>query len=60
MKKIKNVKKTLNKLTKLTNFIKPNEKFPSKVTVLICITMFEGYIALHERFFYCCHVKTIN
>ena len=36
MKKIKNVKKRWirNVVGKLTNLIKPNEKFPGKITVL--------------------------
>ena len=45
MKKIKNVKKRSikNVVDKLTKLIKPNEKFPSKITVLICMPTFEGY-----------------
>ena len=42
---IKNVKKRLikNVVDKLTKLIKTNEKFPSKIIVLICMTTFEGY-----------------
>ena len=40
-----------NVVDKLTKLIKPNEKFPSKTTVLICTKTFEGYMALHERIF---------
>ena len=41
----KNVKKRWikNVLDKLTKLIKPNEKFQSKITVLICMTTFQVY-----------------
>jgi len=32
-----------NVADKLTKFIKPNEKFSSKIAVVISITTFEGY-----------------
>ena len=43
-----NVKKTLNKnvVNKLTKLIKPNKKLPRKITVLICVSTFEGYGSL--------------
>jgi len=45
MKKIKNVKIRLikNMVDQFTKLIIPNEKFPSKITVLIFVTTFEGY-----------------
>jgi len=53
MKKIKNVKKCWikNVVDKLTKLIKPNEKFPSNITVLICMTTFEGYSSSWENLF---------
>ena len=42
-----NIKKFVDKLTKL---IKSNEKFRSKITVLICMTTFEGYGSLKSCF----------
>jgi len=36
--------------------MKPNEKFSSKMTVLICMTTFEGYGTSSENF-YSCHVN---
>jgi len=50
------IKHIVDKLRKL---IKPNEKFPSKITILICTTTFEGY-ALHERTFYNGYVKALT
>ena len=52
MKKIKNVKKRWikNVVDKLTKLIKPNEKFFSKITILICMTTFEGYGSSWENF----------
>ena len=43
-----NLKKSLKMLNKkvvdkLTKLIKPNEKFASKITVLTCMTTFDGY-----------------
>jgi len=32
-----------NVVDKLTKLIKPNEKFLRKITVLICMKIFEGY-----------------
>jgi len=53
MKKIKNVKKRRikNVVYKLTTLIKSNEKLPSKIIVLICMTTFEGYGLLMRDFF---------
>ena len=50
MKNVKNrwIKNGVDKLTKV---IKPNEKFPNKITVLICMTAFEGYSSSWERVF---------
>jgi len=31
------------KKTKLPKLVKPNEKFPSKIIALMCMTTFEGY-----------------
>jgi len=42
------IKNVVNKLTKL---IKPNEKFSSKITVLVCMKTFEGYGSFWENFF---------
>jgi len=52
MKKIKNVKKRWikNVVDKLTKLIKPNEKFFSKITVLICMITSEGYGSSWENF----------
>jgi len=41
---------TKNIADKLAKLIKPNEKFPSEITVLICITTFEGYGCSWENF----------
>jgi len=49
-----------NVVDKLTQLIKRNEKFPSKITVLICRTMFEGYGCSWENFCFSCHVKSIT
>jgi len=45
MEKIKKREKMLNKnvVDKFKKLLKPNEKIPSKTTVLICTTTFEGY-----------------
>jgi len=45
MKKIKKTLTTLNKnvFDKLTKLINRSEKISSKITVLICMTTFEGY-----------------
>jgi len=40
--------------------MKPNEKFLSKITVLICITTIEGYGTAWAENFYSCHVKSIT
>jgi len=41
---VKNVDpKNKNVVGKLIKLIKPNDKFPSKITVLTCMTTFEGY-----------------
>jgi len=53
MKKIKNVKKRWikNIVEKSMKLIKPNEKFHSEITVLICMTTFDGYGSSWENFF---------
>ena len=43
MKKLKTLKKLNKNVDKLTKLIKTNEKIPSEITVLICMTTFEGY-----------------
>jgi len=39
--------------------MKPNEKFPSKIALLICMTTFEGYGSSWQNF-YSCRVKSIT
>ena len=52
--KIRNFEKRWikNVVDKLTKLIKPNEKFPSKITVLICMTTCEGYGSSWENFLF--------
>ena len=52
IKNIKNMKKRwIKDVDKLAKLIKANEKFSSKITVLVCMTTFEA-TALHKRIFF--------
>jgi len=48
-----------NVVDKWIKLIKPNEKFLSKIAVLICRTTYEGYGSSWENF-YSCHAKSIS
>ena len=59
MKKLNETLKIKNVVDKLKNFIKQNERFPCKITVLMCMTTFQGYGSSCENF-YSCHFKSIT